>query len=70
MPRTRSISTIDTEIQKLEDELNKLQQKQEQLSAKLIKLQKAKQEYEAKQIMEAYRKSGKSLQELMTFLEV
>ena len=40
------------------------------ISAKLLKLQKQKQEYEARQIMEAYKKSGKSLQELMTFLDV
>ena len=31
---------------------------------------KAKQEQEAKQVMEAFRKSGKSLQELMIFLDV
>ena len=36
----------------------------------MLKLQKQKQEHEARQIMEAYKKSGKSLQELMTFLDV
>ena len=46
------------------------QEKVDAISDNLLKLQKQKQEYEAKQIMEAYQKSGKSLQELMTFLNV
>ena len=70
MARTRSISSIEAEIVKLEAELNKAQEKVDVISAKLLTLQKQKQEYEARQIMEAYKKSGKSLQELMTFLEV
>ena len=70
MARTRSISSIEAEIAKAEAELNKAQKKVDAISAKLLKLQKQKQEYEAKQIMDAYKKSGKSLQELMTFLDV
>jgi septal ring factor EnvC (AmiA/AmiB activator) len=70
MARTRSISSIEAEIVKLEAELNKAQEKVDVISAKLLTLQKQKQEYEARQIMEAYQKSGKSLQELMTFLDV
>ena len=70
MARTRSISSIEAEIVKLETELNKAQEKVDVISAKLLTLQKQKQEYEARQIMEAYQKSGKSLQELMTFLDV
>ena len=68
--RMRSISSIEAEIAKLEAELNKAQEKVDAISAKLLKLQKQKQEHEARQIMEAYKKSGKSLQELMTFLDV
>ena len=67
MARMRSISSIEAEIAKLEAELNKAQEKVDAISAKL---QKQKQEHEARQIMEAYKKSGKSLQELMTFLDV
>jgi septal ring factor EnvC (AmiA/AmiB activator) len=70
MARTRSISSIEAEIAKAEAELNKAQEKVDAISAKLLKLQKQKQEHEARQIMEAYKKSGKSLQELMTFLDV
>ena len=70
MARTRSISSIEAETAKAEAELNKAQEKVDAISAKLLKLQKQKQEHEARQIMEAYKKSGKSLQELMTFLDV
>ena len=70
MARTRSMTSIDTEIGKIENELLKLQKKQELLTAQLSSLQKSKQEFETKQVMDAFRKSGKSLQELMTFLDV
>jgi hypothetical protein len=55
---------------KINGDLAKLQKKQEALSDRLLELQKQKQEYEFKQVMDAFRKSGKSLQELMTFLDV
>ena len=70
MARTRSISSIDTEISKVEKELAKAQERVDALSAKLLKLQKTKQEYEVKQVMDAFRKSGKTLQELLIFLDV
>ena len=70
MARTKPISSIETEIARLEAELDKAQKRVEIISAKLLKAQNQKQEYEARQILEAYRKSGKSLQELMTFLNV
>lgn len=70
MARKRSITSIETEITKVKAELFKLQEKQEKLSTQLVGLQKQKREYEANEIMEAYLKSGKSYQELMTFLQV
>ena len=69
MSRTRSISSIDTEIKKVENELIKVQQKQEALEARLLELQKGKHEIGSKQIMDAFHNSGKSLRELMIFLE-
>jgi len=69
MARNRSISSIDAEIQKIEDELIKVRKKQENLEENLLKLQKAKQEIETKQVMDAFKKSGKSMRELMIFLE-
>lgn len=70
MARTRSISSIETEISKVTFELQKAQEKVDELSQKLLELQEMKQSIEAKQIMDAFRKSGKSVQELMTFLDV
>lgn len=69
MARTRSISSIDSEIQKIEDELIKVREKQETLEETLLKLQKAKQEIETKQVMNAFKKSRKSMRELLIFLE-
>jgi hypothetical protein len=66
----RSISSIETEITKVEADLVKVQQKYDSLAARLLELQQLKKDYEAKQIMDAFHKSCKSLQELMTFLEV
>lgn len=70
MARTKSTTSIESEIEKINGELTKLQKKHETLSDRLLELQKQKQEHEAKQVMEAFRKSGKSMQELMTFLDV
>jgi septal ring factor EnvC (AmiA/AmiB activator) len=70
MARTKSTTSIEAEIIKINGDLAKLQKKQETLSDRLLELQKQKQEYEFKQVMDAFRKSGKSLQELMTFLDV
>ena len=70
MARMRSISSIETEITKVEADLVKVQAMYDSLAARLLELQQLKKDYEAKQIMDAFHKSGKSLQELMTFLNV
>ena len=67
MARVRSISSIDADIQKIEDELQKV--KAETLETKPLELQKIKQEIEVKQVMTAFKKSGKTMRELMIFLE-
>lgn len=69
MARTRSITSINNEIKKVEEELIKVQKKQEELEARLLDLQNAKQKIETKQVMDAFKKSGKSMHELMVFLE-
>ena len=51
-------------------ELKKAQAKVDATSARILELRKVKEDYESRQVMEAFRKSGKSLQELMTFLDV
>ena len=70
MARMKSISTIEAEITRIKDELSKLQMKQDKLTLKLKELLEQKRNYEAKEIMDAYLKSGKSYEELMTFLQV
>lgn len=69
MARTRSITSINNGIKKVEEELIKVHNKQEELEAQLLDLQNAKQEIETKQVMDAFKKSGKSMHELMVFLE-
>lgn len=61
MAQTRSFFYIDTEISKVEKELAKAQERVDNLSAKLLKLQETKQDHEVKQVMDAFRKSGKTL---------
>lgn len=65
MARTRSLSSIETEISKVTAELQKAQEKVDELTQRLLELQEQKQSIEAKQIMNAFRRSGKSMQELM-----
>lgn len=66
----KSICTIETELRKAEADLKKAQEKVDALSQRVLQLQQQKQEYEARQIITAYKKSGKSLDELLTFLDV
>lgn len=54
MARTRSISSIETEINKVTDELQKAQEKVDDLTKRLLELQEQKQSIEAKQIMDAF----------------
>lgn len=70
MARTKSISVIETELKKAEEDLKKAQEKVDILSNRVLKLQQQKQEYESKRIIDAYKRSGKTLDELLTFLDV
>lgn len=70
MARTRSITSIEAEISKVSSEFKQAQEKADALSQRLLELQQMREAYESKQVMEAFRKSGKSLQELLTFLDV
>lgn len=69
MAKTRSITSIDAEISKVKQDLIKTQEKQDALAEKLRDLQKEKSDYEAKLIVDAYVKSGKSFEEIMNFLQ-
>ncbi len=69
MARVRTIESINVEIAKIQEELNNLHQKYDKTAAKLEVLQEQKQKYQTKLVMKALQSSGKSLDELMTFLK-
>ena len=69
MARKKSTGTIDAEIAKVKADMSKLQDRYDKLAEKLKDLQEQKRRCEADAIMDAYLKSGKSLDEIMTFLK-
>lgn len=69
MARKRSTETIDAEIAKVMADMSKLQDWYDKLAEKLKDFQEQKRRLEADAIMDAYLKSSKSLEEIMTFLK-
>ncbi len=69
MARKKSTETLDAEIAKTKSDMTKLQDKYDRLADKLKELQEQRQRIEADAIVEAYLQSGKSFDELMTFLQ-
>lgn len=68
MARTKNISSIEAQITKAQEDLVKAKAKYDAVAGNLEKLMVQKKEHQARQIMEAFIKSGKSLQEIMNFL--
>ena len=69
MARKKSADTLDAEIAKVKSDMSKLQDRYDKLAEKLKDLQEQKRQIEADAIMDAYLKSGKTLDEIMTFLK-
>ena len=69
MARKKSADTIDAEIAKVKSDMSRLQDHYDRLAEKLKDLQEQKRRIEADAIMDAYLKSGKTLDEIMTFLK-
>ena len=69
MARKKSMASIDAEITKVKTEMSNLQDKYDALAERLKGLREQKRQQEAENIMDAYVKSGKSLDEVMTFLK-
>ena len=69
MARKKSADTLDAEIAKIKSDMSKLQDRYDKLAEKLKDLQEQKRRIEADAIMDAYLKSGKTLDEIMTFLK-
>jgi phage shock protein A len=70
MARSKSMASIDAELAKVTEEHAKAQARCDKLAARILELRKQKQEIEARQIIDAFINSNKSLQEVVTFLEV
>lgn len=68
MARTSTTGSIDSEIQKVKQNISKTKARYDELAESLQKLEKQKRAMQADKIMDAFEKSGKSYQELMTFL--
>lgn len=68
MARKKSTDSIDAEIIKIKSDMSKLQDRYDKLADRLNVLQEQKRRIEADAIMDAYLKSGKSFNEIMTFL--
>ena len=68
MARKKSTETIDAEITKVKASMSRLQDRYDALADKLKDLQEQKRKCEADAIMDAFVKSGKSFDEIMTFL--
>ena len=69
MARKKSTETVDIEIAKVKSDMSKLQDKYNKLADKLKDLEAQKRRIEMDTIMDAYLKSGKSLDEVLTFLK-
>ena len=72
MARKKSADTLDAEIARVKSDMSRLQDRYDRLAEKLKDLQEQKRQIEADAIMDAYLKSGKTLDELdeiMTFLK-
>ena len=69
MARKKATETIETEIIKVKTAMSKLQDRYDKLADQLKELEEQKRRAEADVIMDAYLKSGKSLDEIMTFLK-
>ena len=68
MARKKSTEAIEAEINKTKSDMSRLQDKYDKLADKLKELQEQKRRIEGEAIMDAYLKSGKSFDEIMTFL--
>lgn len=70
MARKKSTETIDAEINKVKSDMSRLQDRYDKLADKLKDLQEQKKQLESEAIMDSYLKSGKSFDEIMTFLNL
>lgn len=68
MAKKKSTASIDAEITRIKSDMSKLQDKYNRLSGRLKELEDQKRRIETETIMDVYLESGKSFDEIMTFL--
>ena len=68
MARKKSTEAIEAEISKVKSDMSRLQDRYDNLADRLKDRQDQKRRIEGDAIMDAYLKSGKSFDEIMTFL--
>lgn len=68
MARVKSIDSIEAQIAKAQEDLVKAKAKYDAVADNLENLMVQRKEHQARQIMEAFIRSGKSFQEIMNFL--
>lgn len=66
--REKTTKEIDERIKKAEASLMRVREQEDAITKRILKLQKQKELIEAEKIMKAFKKSGKSYSQLMTFL--
>lgn len=69
MPKKRTIESIETEISKVQSAIDKNQIRHQKLLDKLRSLEEQKKIREVEIVLQAYKKSKKSLNEVMIFLQ-
>ncbi|MDO4938116.1 MAG: hypothetical protein Q4E62_09380 [Sutterellaceae bacterium] len=69
MPRRKSLSTIQKQIDKTQQEMVALKKRYDELGDYLLDLNAEYEEIQALIIADKLKKSGKTFEELMTFLE-
>lgn len=67
MPRNKSITSIDNRIKKVQEDLFKTKARLDKLAAELRGLEREKKFRQADAILQALSKSGKSLDDVLTF---
>ena len=68
MPKPKLVKTIDAKIREVQARMAAAKARYNSLSTQLAELQVEREELIGKEVMTAFRKSGRSYEELMTFL--
>ena len=68
MPKRKSLSALDAKIERTQEKMVVAKRRYDRLAQELRELKTDREQVRATMIAEAFKKSGKSWEELMTFL--